>query len=142
MININSYLSNSSSNQTLTPHCVHEKENVTVGSHIVKNKNIIVQKPKSAAYSKQATAPSYNSTNYASAAELPQTQSDLKAVQKLPKANVEEDRKSICFVISDEEIFFSKERLIQHSPYIASLVQDLDANKVSPLSTLKLIVRT
>ena len=103
----------------MTPHLVHEKENV-VGSHIVKNKNIIVQKPKSAAYSKQATAPSYTSTNYASAAELPQTHSDLKA--PILKANVEEDRKSICFVISDEEIFFSKEKLIIHSPYIASLV--------------------
>jgi len=50
---------------------IHDKENAS-GSHIIKNKNIIVQKKhKSAAYSKQATIPSYNSTNYASAVELP-----------------------------------------------------------------------
>jgi len=46
------------------------------------------------------------------------------------KSNVEEDRKTICFVISDEEVFFSKEKLIMYSPYIASLVSDLDPNKV------------
>jgi hypothetical protein len=44
--------------------------------------------------------------------------------------NIDEERKTICFVVSDEEVFFSKDRLIQHSPYIASLVQDLDPHKV------------
>jgi hypothetical protein len=43
---------------------------------------------------------------------------------------VEEDRKSICFVVMDEEVFFGRERLVRFSPYIASLVQDLDPNKV------------
>jgi len=32
------------------------------------------------------------------------------------------DRKNICFVITDEEIFFSKQLLVRHSPYIAQLV--------------------
>lgn len=42
-----------------------------------------------------------------------------------------EDKKTICFVIADEEILFSKETLINYSLYISTLVKDLDANKVS-----------
>jgi len=54
----------------------------------------------------------------------------------IPKtiSNLEEDRKTICFVISDEEVIFGREKLIQYSPYIASLVQDLDPNKVSSIN--------
>ena len=43
------------------------------------------------------------------------------------KESQENERKSICFVIADEEIFFQRSQLIRHSPYIASLVQDLDS---------------
>ena len=40
------------------------------------------------------------------------------------------DRKSICFVIGDEEIFFGRDILVGQSPYIAHLVRDLDPSKV------------
>jgi len=54
-----------------------------------------------------------------------------------PIIREDNERKSICFVIADEEVFFNRGYLIRHSPYIASLVQDLDESKVNysiPLS--------
>ena len=40
----------------------------------------------------------------------------------------------------DEEIFFGRDLLVDHSPYIEGLVQDLDPNKVSSLRFLYLII--
>ncbi|CDW86420.1 UNKNOWN [Stylonychia lemnae] len=40
-----------------------------------------------------------------------------------------EEKKTICFVISDEEIFFNKQTLINYSQYIQTLVKDLDPSK-------------
>jgi len=73
--------------------------------------------------------------NQASAAELPphfQSHKNLNNIKRI--AHLEDERKTICFVITDEEVFFGRELLVKYSPYIKQLVQDLDPNKVILIS--------
>lgn len=42
----------------------------------------------------------------------------------------QEEKKNVCFVLSDEEIQFEKKLLMEHSAYIRQLVEGLDKSKV------------
>ncbi len=75
MLNMNGSMLHTS-HLTQMPMILKNKENY-LGSSVLAVKSLIGQKkPKSASVTVKSMAPSYSSTNYASAAELPQ--SDIK----------------------------------------------------------------
>eukprot|EP00347_Sterkiella_histriomuscorum_P009784 403339906 len=61
--------------------------------------------------------------------QIPSTATNVTASDLFTDQQMIEEKKTICFVINDQEILFSKQTLINYSFYISSLVQNLDPTK-------------